>query len=313
MGTISRLVSWLALPALALAAAGPASADIVYVSGMSGSGVFSVASDGTTSQFATQIIDSTGVAIGPNGNLYVANFASSGSISEITPSGTISTFASGFDYPLGIAFDNAGNLYVANSNFGGTGTASISKVTPSGVVSTFVSLGSYYPAAIAFDSTGNLFFANWSVADGNGNETIYKVAPNGTVGTFATGLTDTFGLAIDKSNNVYVGSGATVLKITPSGSQSTYATLPSIGLNGMAFESNGDLLVGTSGNGLYQITSGRSGSELASMNDPTFIADPSVTLPVPTPSSLALTLFGFPLLLLLSSRGHRCRRHTATD
>ncbi len=67
MGTISRLVSWLALPALALAVAGPASADMVYVSGMSGSGVFSVASDGTTSQFATQIIDSTGGAIALNG------------------------------------------------------------------------------------------------------------------------------------------------------------------------------------------------------------------------------------------------------
>jgi sugar lactone lactonase YvrE len=291
--------------ALLLAAAHTASADTVYVSDMSESGVNLVASDGSVTKIATQIIDSTGLAIGPNGNLYVAGFSSSGSIFEISPTGTVSTFATGFSWPLGIAFDSAGNLYVANSNFGGEASASsISMITPSGVISTFVTLGSDYPASIAFDSSGNLFFANWSVADGNGNGTIYKVTPSGTVSTFATGLTDSFALTIDNSNNVYVGSGSTVEKITLQGIKSLYATLPTSGLMSMAFENNGNLLVGSEDTGdLYQITSDHFVSTYASGLDiPTFIADPSVALPVPTPSSLALVLAGCPLLLLTVRR-----------
>ena len=309
MGSISRLVCQLMVPALVFAGAGAANADTVYSSDMSGTGVFSVASDGTINKIATQITGSTGLAIGPNGNLYVAGFGNSGSIFEVTPSGTVSTFATGFNWALGIAFDSAGNLYVANSNFGGgTGTASsISKVTPSGAVSTFVSLGSDYPAAIAFDSSGNLFFANWSTADSNGNGTIYKVTPGGAVSTFATGLTASFGLAIDKSNNVYVGSGDTVGKITPTGTKSLYATLPTSGLMGMTFESNGNLLVGSENSGdLYQITSGHIVSTYATGVDiPTFLADPSVALPVPEPSSLALALLGCPLLLAARQVRHK--------
>ena len=309
MGSFSRLVCQLIIPALALASTGAASADTVYSSDMSGTGVFSVASDGTVNTIATQITESTGLAVGPNGNLYVAGFGNSGSIFEVTPAGAVSTFATGFNWALGIAFDSASNLYVANSNFGGgTGTSSsISKVTPSGVVSTFVSLGSDYPASIAFNSFGNLFFANWSIADSNGNGTIYEVTPGGAVSTFATSLTDSFGLAIDKSNNVYVGSGDIVDKITPTGTKSLYATLPTSGLMGMAFESNGNLLVGSENSGdLYQITSGHVVSTYATGVDiPTFLADPSVTLPVPEPSSLALAILGCPLLLAARRFRHK--------
>ena len=60
-------------------------------------------------------------------------------------------------------------------------------------------------------------------------------------------MTDPWGLAFDASGNLYVsnygnGNGLTVTKITPDGTQSTFAN-GLVGPGGLAFDQNGNLFV----------------------------------------------------------------------
>ena len=61
-------------------------------------------------------IGATGVALGPDGNMYVANFWHN-KITMITPAGTVSDYivGGGLSNPHGVAFDQTGALLVANA------------------------------------------------------------------------------------------------------------------------------------------------------------------------------------------------------
>lgn len=186
-------------------------------------------------------------------NLFVSDY-SSGNIYEFTPGGTRSVFASGLNEPVGLAFDSAGNLFVATQ---GSGTSAIYKFTPAGVKSTFatgfsiqelafMTVGSadevylcdvqgpghvfrfasdgtrstyasgsnlQYPTGLAFDSAGNLFVANLNDGQPTGG-TVVKITPGGVQSIFATGFFDPSGLAIDAMDNVYVANSAGSSMIT---------------------------------------------------------------------------------------------------
>src|SRR5947207_1437335 len=103
------------------------------------------------------------------------------------------------------------------------GSGTILKFTPAGNKSTFAS--GLSPAGLAFDSSGNLFAADFS------NGYIFKFAPSGTLeDAFGSGL-NPWGLAFDSSGNLFVTNGNTILKFTPAGTQSTFAS----GLNQPTF------------------------------------------------------------------------------
>jgi sugar lactone lactonase YvrE len=92
----------------------------------------------------------------------------------------------------------------ASINAPGNGSASIYQYTPSGVQSTFVS-GLSRPRGLAFDSVGNLFVAT-TFCFFTCESTILKITPNGTQSTFATFATDLFaeGVLTDGADNVFV-------------------------------------------------------------------------------------------------------------
>lgn len=101
-----------------------------------------------------------------------------------------------------------GDLFASvNGGFPGTGLGSIYQYTPEGVQSTFVS-GLTHPRGLAFDSAGNLFVA-CNICVGRcevTRPTILKITPDGTQTVFAT-MPVSFtaeGLAIDHSDNVFV-------------------------------------------------------------------------------------------------------------
>ncbi|MEO6742755.1 MAG: hypothetical protein ABIP20_21145 [Chthoniobacteraceae bacterium] len=143
-----------------------------------------------------QFADPEGVAVAPNGDVYVADIAGQ-TIRKITPAGVVTTFAgrastpgttdgdrlaARFTSPIGLVLDSVGNFYVADS-----GSGTIRKIAPNGQVTTFAGSPGWRGSA---DGTG-------------------------TLARFA----DVFGLAVDAANNVYVTDTGNhnIRKITPAG------------------------------------------------------------------------------------------------
>ena len=151
-----------------------------------------------------------GVAVDPNGNVYVVDGAPNNSIRKITPAGVVSTLAGSagaidykdgagtdahFETPQGVALDSKGNLYVTDS-LGST----IRKITPDSVVSTF---------AGSPEKGGS--------SDGSGSDALFHLP---------------MGVAVDASDNVYVTDNETIRRITPDGVVCTLAGSP--GMKGSA-------------------------------------------------------------------------------
>jgi sugar lactone lactonase YvrE len=193
-----------------------------------GSGaVYKFTPAGARTTFALGLSVPVGLAFDSAGNLFATEFYS-GLIYKITPNGVRSTFASGLGEPQGLAFDSAGDLFVATS-----GEGTVYKFTPTGVRSTFAS-GLTWPFALAFDSGGNLFVADggdpWDYPPLDG--AVYKFTPTGLRSILASGLTYPNGLAIDSADNLFVAEShweqrtlvGSILKVTPSGGRTTFAT-----------------------------------------------------------------------------------------
>jgi sugar lactone lactonase YvrE len=199
-----------------------------------------------------------GIALDPDGNLYVADTGND-TIRCITTNGMVSTLAgmagvvgavdgtgSGarFNYPCDLTVDASGMIYVADFyNY------LIRKVTPGGLVTTFAGQAGESavvdgrgkraqfeaPASIAVDASGNVFVADMP------QNCIRKITPTGEVTTFAgkagypggdadgAGQAARFkhptGLAVDAAGNVYVADlgNRSIRRVAPDGVVTTQA------------------------------------------------------------------------------------------
>ncbi|MBK7660291.1 MAG: hypothetical protein IPJ28_14685 [Betaproteobacteria bacterium] len=219
--------------------------------------------DGTGA--AARFTDPYGVAVDPNGNVYVADTAGN-RIRKIAPGGIVTTFAGSatagtadgtgtaarFDEPRGVATDVDGNVYVADYQ-----NHAIRKITPAGVVTTLAGTTGTggnadgtgtaarfrEPQGVAVDSSGNVYVADSS------NHTIRLITPGGVVTTLAgiagfsgntngaaIGLArfrEPRGVAVDGSGNVYVADyGNHAIRKISGGTVSTLAG--SAGVPGIA-------------------------------------------------------------------------------
>ena len=130
-----------------------------------------------------------------------------------------------------------------------SGNDIISTVTPPGPRITFATL---LPSlqGLAFDTSGNLFVA--------GGGKVSEITPAGVASDFATlppGFNG-YGMTIDAANNLYVAatSSPQILKITPGGAISVFATL-TYGSTGLAIDSIGNLYA-VGGDRLIKIPAG---------------------------------------------------------
>ena len=203
------------------------SKDNLYAAEYRGSAVWRIAADGSGAMIAgtgvagfsgdggpataAQLNGPSGVTLGPDGSLYIADTMNH-RVRRIAPDGTISTFAgigvSGFSgdggpaaaaqfsFPAQTLFDSAGNLYI--SDYANT---RVRVVSPAGIISTvagnglpdpppsrYTQVGDGGPAldaifttatSAAFGPAGELYVADW------GDSRIRKIAPDGTITTFA--------------------------------------------------------------------------------------------------------------------------------
>jgi sugar lactone lactonase YvrE len=193
-----------------------------------------------------------GIAIGPDGNIYVVDFSSS-RIRKITPQGVVTTIAGSsegyadgmganakFYLPRGIAISSNGTIYIADY-----GNNKIRTLSPAGLVSTLTGGAQGYvdgplsearfngPEGIELGKDGTLY-----VVESFGNR-VRKISPTGVVTTLAgksyangttpggqkdgTGVEAEFsqpmGIAIAADGSLYVtdAHSSLIRKITPQG------------------------------------------------------------------------------------------------
>ena len=197
-------------------------------------------------------------------------------IIKITPNGTSSQFASATTYGAqrsALAVDASGNIFWALTNSFNSSAPTgalfnyVYKITPAGTQTTFATtpaLNTAADVALTIDTSGNIY---WALSVSGAQQTsftqtslLYKMAPG-----FSGGGTPTLyqsvtsycaygtGLAFDTAGNLYWSmmnnyNGTTyfltsyVYKITPAGTMTTFASVPTNGAE------DGSLVMGADGN-----------------------------------------------------------------
>lgn len=191
--------------------------------------VVRIAPDGSQTTFASLAgLSPMGLKFDTAGNLFVSTQRSgSWGIRKITPDGTVSVFAGSslLNRPFGIAFGASGDLFVASY-----GNKTIVRIDPAGTASLFASVP-FNPFDVAFNTAGDLFVAY------GGAQRVDRITPAGTQSIFFSGSPlsgDTMGLAIDTSDNVYVGTAnRRIVRIAPDGGSATlFSTLGNVSESG---------------------------------------------------------------------------------
>ena len=198
----------------------------------------------------------TGLALDNAGYLY-AGCPGQSTVYRFSSSGFLEQSSYPNDSVSGLAFDFFGKLYETVPNYVELTATDFSSgryfTGPPWIRWTSAHLN--FPICLAFDSTNNVYVSNL-----NGN-TIEKFAYDFSyLGAFAsgtngsTGIRNPWGIAFDASGNLFVANSGNnrILKVTPNGSRSVFATAAGSGLNaphGLAFDSAGNLLVANYGSG----------------------------------------------------------------
>ncbi len=96
------------------------------------------------------------------------------------------------------------------------------------------------PIGLCFDSKGNLFVSDEAATTFKGS--ILKFTPEGKRSTFATGISSV-GMAFDRSGNLFVSEENSIFKFSPEGVKSTVVTSKLANFIGLAFDGSENLFV----------------------------------------------------------------------
>lgn len=143
----------------------------------------------------------TGMAYGPDGNLYVAN-ASAGANNILEFNGLtgapLGTFVSGLNGPTALRYNSHdGNFYT--TNFGNFTGNTVSKISAAGAVLGNFGSGHALPTSVAIDNTGNVYVGEF------GGGAVNKYDASGTLQTSGT-VNSTGGISFDPSGKLLASS-----------------------------------------------------------------------------------------------------------
>ena len=229
------------------------------ISTLAGTGVAGMSGDGGAAT-AAQLRLPAGLALAPDGRLYIADTAnnrirrieSDGSITTVAGTGQAGATGDGgaalsaaLKNPWGIAFDSAGNLYIADEGNNrirrvAAATGTISTIAGSGQVGNTGDAGPAdearltHASGVALDAAGRLYIAD------KGNHRVRVVSVTGIISAFAgdsagdsgdggpateAQLGNVVGVAVGAGGNVYVSDTGNhrVRRITTAGTISTVA------------------------------------------------------------------------------------------
>jgi sugar lactone lactonase YvrE len=198
--------------------------------------VYKISPRGILTPFVHDIVNPTGMAFGPDGDLYISSRFDE-QVYRVTADGAASAFASNLGVATGIAFDPEGYLYVGDRE------GTIHRVNRQGMATVFATLPPSVAAFhLAFDTRGNLYVTNPSMS---GYDAVHRITPDGERQAFATDLGRPQGMAFDNQGNLYVVAyyrgEAGIMKITPQGE--TSHVVSGVNLVGLALDSMGHMTV----------------------------------------------------------------------
>ncbi len=193
--------------------------------------------------------DPTGIAAGPDGNVWFTEAGNPAQIGRITPTGTITYFSQGLDPqsdPTSIASGPDGNLWFTQS-------AAIGRITPSGTITEYTHglPPNADPTSIAAGPDGNLWFTEAGHPTGIG-----QITPTGAITEYTQGVTpgsDPASIVAGPDGNLWFTEAAgpgRIGQITPTGTVTELPT-PSAGSapDGIAAGPDGRVWFTETGNG----------------------------------------------------------------
>jgi sugar lactone lactonase YvrE len=177
--------------------------------------VVRVSPDGRGTPFATGILNATGLAFSPEGDLFVTSRAE-GNVYRIDGAGESTVYAEGMGVATGAAFDAQGNLFV------GDRSGTIFKIDPQRRIFVYATLEPSVSAYhMAVDDAGTLFVTGPTLSS---NDAIWAIDIHGEARVWYRGLGRPQGIAIASNRDVYVTASfhgrRGLVRVTPGGDAS---------------------------------------------------------------------------------------------
>jgi sugar lactone lactonase YvrE len=216
--------------------------------------VVRVSPDGRGTPFVSGILNATGLAFNPDGDLFVTSRAE-GNVYRIDGAGESTLYAEGMGVATGAAFDADGNLFV------GDRSGTIFKIDPQRNIFVYATLEPSVAAYhLAVDLQGTLFVTGPTLGS---NDAIWAINTDGEARAWYRGLGRPQGLALDREHNIYVVAclhgQRGVVRINPSGE--TELVVAGSNLVGLAFSPLGTTVLATS-DAVYDVDLGVEGLNL---------------------------------------------------
>jgi DNA-binding beta-propeller fold protein YncE len=216
--------------------------------------VVRISPDGRGTPFVTGLLNATGLAFSPDGDLYVSSRAD-GAVYRVDPAGEFTAYAEGLGVATGAAFDRDGNLFV------GDRSGTIFKIDPQQRIFVYATLEPSVSAYhLAVDREGNLFVTGPTLGS---NDAIWTINRDGEASPWFRGLGRPQGLALSAEGDVYLAAclhgRRGIVRVTPAGEAEL--VLSGANLVGLAFSPLGATVLATS-DAVYEVDLGVEGLNL---------------------------------------------------
>jgi sugar lactone lactonase YvrE len=200
--------------------------------------VVRVSPDGRATPFVTGILNATGLAFSPEGDLFVTSRAE-GNVYRVDGAGESTLYSEGMGVATGAVFDREGNLYV------GDRSGTIFKIDLQRKIFVLATLEPSISAYhLSIDSEGTLFVTGPTLCS---NDAIWAIDSHGQTRAWFRGLGRPQGLALSKDGDVYVTACLRgrrgLVRVTPAGE--TSLVVAGNNLVGVAFSPLGTTILAT--------------------------------------------------------------------
>jgi sugar lactone lactonase YvrE len=216
--------------------------------------VVRISPDGRGTPFVEGILNATGLAFNPEGDLFVTSRAE-GTVYRVDAAGEFTAYAEGMGVATGAAFDRDGNLYV------GDRSGTIFKIDTDRKIFVHATLEASVSAYhMAVNSEGTLFVTAPTLSS---NETIWAIEPNGDTRVWYRGLGRPQGLAIAIDDSIFVAASLHGRRgiVRVSGNGTAQLVLSGNNLVGIAFSPLGTAVLATN-QAVYDVDLGVEGLSL---------------------------------------------------